>query len=475
MREAARIAVLEAENTQLWEALAAAQEAVAALMERVAELERGRGTHSQNSSQPPSQDRGRPRPRSLRGTSGKRPGGQPEHAGASLRLSAVPDWVESQRPAVCAGCAASLADLPVAGVERRQVQDLPPVRLEVTEHQGLRVRCPRCRTLTTGAFPAGVSAPVQYGPRVRAAAVCLTQQHLLPYNRAQAVLGDLLGTALSTGTVAAWVQEAAAGLADVEAEIVEALRTGTLLHNDETGLCVQGTGWWLHTASTEQLTHYGVHPKRGREAMEALGILPAFRGTSMHDGWVPYRGYACRHVLCNAHHLRELAGIAEEEGQEWATRMAAWLRAAYQQVKRARAVGQTALPARTRGHPPALRPTPGPGTSGQPAARGVPAPQRTAPPHQSPELAGPLRGHRCRAGLCGRPRYPFRQQPSRARRAHGQGAAESVRHVPQRGRGGGFRPHPRLLLHPPQAGRLRVRRLHLPLSGPASPPCPRLT
>jgi len=348
MREAARIVVLEAENTQLREALAAAQEAVAALMERVAELERGRGTHSQNSSQPPSQDRGRPRPRSLRGTSGKRPGGQPEHAGASLRLSAAPDWVESQRPAVCAGCAASLADLPVAGVERRQVQDLPPVRLEVTEHQGLRVRCPRCRTLTTGAFPAGVSAPVQYGPRVRAAAVCLTQQHLLPYNRAQAVLGDLLGMALSTGTVAAWVQEAAAGLADVEAEIAEALRTGTLLHNDETGLCVQGTGWWLHTASTEQLTHYGVHPKRGREAMEALGILPAFRGTSMHDGWVPYRGYACRHVLCNAHHLRELAGIAEEEGQEWATRMAAWLRAAYQQVKRARAAGQTALPERTR-------------------------------------------------------------------------------------------------------------------------------
>jgi len=228
------------------------------------------------------------------------------------------------------------------------VHDLPPVRLEVTEYQGLRVRCPHCRTLTTGAVLPGVNAPVPYGPRVRTAAVCLTQQHLLPYNRAQAVLRDLLGCALSTGTLAAWVQEAARALAGVEGAIAEALRRGTLLHADETGLSVQGSGWWLHTAATARLTQYGVHPKRGREAMDARGILPDFHGVSMPDGGAPYRGYACRHVRCNAHHLRERAGVAEEDGQEGVTRTATWLRVAYQQGVRARAAGQTHLPERTQ-------------------------------------------------------------------------------------------------------------------------------
>ncbi len=348
MTDADRIAALEAENAALREANTALREALAVVGERVAALERGRRTHSQNSSQPPSQDRQRPQPRSLRGASGKKPGGQPEHEGAFLQMSATPDRVMSQRPAVCAGCAAPLAGVRADGVERRQVHDLLPVRLEVLEYQGLRLCCPHCRTLTTGAFPPGVTASVQYGPRVRATAVCLSQQHLLPYNRAQAVLGDLLGCALSRGTLAAWVQEAAHALEDVEAAIAEALRRGTLLHADETGLSVQGKGWWLHTASTGSLTHYGVHPKRGREAMDALGILPCFRGVSMHDGWAPYRGYTCRHVLCNAHHLRELAGVAEEDGQEWATRLAAWLRAAYHQGGRARARGQTHLPERAR-------------------------------------------------------------------------------------------------------------------------------
>jgi len=178
--------------------------------------------------------------------------------------------------------------------------------------------------------------------------VCLTHQHLLPYNRAQAVLRDLVGCVLSTGTLAAWVQEATTGLGDVEAATAGALGAGPLLHADETGLRVQGRRWWLHTASTARLTHDGVHPKRGRAAMDALGILPSFGGVSMHDGWAPYRHYPGRHVLCNAHHLRDLAGVAEEEGQAWALRMAAWVRAAYRRVRRARAAGHTHLPDETR-------------------------------------------------------------------------------------------------------------------------------
>ena len=349
------IAALQAENAQLRGEVAVAGETiatlsaqVAALLERVKDLEGQRATTSRNSSKPPSSDGPARVPQSLRGKSGKKPGGQPEHRGAHLRLVAVPDHVEVQRPAVCPACREALDDGTVLGSERRQVIETPPLRPVVTEYQGLRVRCPHCRAVTTGPFPPGVTAPVQYGPRLRAIAVYLTHQQLLPYGRTRAVLRDLLGCAVSEGTLAALAQDAAERLAMVEGLIADALRAGDLLHNDETGLSVRGKRWWLHTASTARLTHYGVHPKRGAAATDALGILPRFGGTSVHDGWAPYRQYACRHALCNAHHLRELAWVEEQEGQAWAPGMAALLREIKARVEAARGAGRTDLPARTR-------------------------------------------------------------------------------------------------------------------------------
>ena len=335
------IAALQAENARL-------RGDVAALLARVRELEGQLATTSRNSSKPPSSDGPARVPRSLRGKSGRKPGGQPGHRGAHLCLVDTPDRVVVQRPAVCPACALTLVDVVAEGVERRQVIELPPVRPVVTEYQGLQVRCPRCHTRTTGAFPVGVPAAVQYGPRLRASAVCLTHQHLLPYNRARAVLRDLLGCPLSEGTLAALAQDAADRLENVAGAISAALRAGALLHNDETGLSVAGRRWWLHTASTARLTHYGIHPKRGAEATDAFGILPGFRGTSVHDGWAPYRQYPCRHALCNAHHLRELAWVAEQNGQAWAAEMAALLRAIKARVDTARQAGRTRLPARTR-------------------------------------------------------------------------------------------------------------------------------
>jgi transposase len=335
------IKVLMAQNARL-----TAQ--VATLMEQVADLEKQRATNSRNSSKPPASDGPARRPRSLRGKSGKTRGGQPAHPGAHLRLVDTPDQVVVAHPSVCGICQGSLAQGVDVGVERRQVIDVPPVRPVVTEYQGRTVRCPSCRATTTGAFPPDVRAPVQYGPRVRAVAVYLTQQQLLPYGRTREVLTDLLGCPLSEGTLATLVQEAADRLAAVEEAIAGALRAGSLLHNDETGLSVGGTRWWLHSASTARLTHYGVHPKRGAEATAALGILPGFAGTSVHDGWVPYRQYPCRHALCNAHHLRELAWVEEQDGQAWAGEMAALLRAIKKSVEAARDERKSALPARTR-------------------------------------------------------------------------------------------------------------------------------
>jgi len=348
-------AALQAENARLHAEVAAGRETiavltaqVATLLERIKALEGQQATTSRNSSKPPSSDGPARVPRSLRGTSGKKPGGQPGHPGAHLRLVDAPDHVIERRPLVCPACTGLLTDAPEIGVERRQVVEVPPIRPVVTEYRGVRVRCPHCQAPATGDFPAAVAAPVQYGPRVRAIAVALTHQHLLPYNRTRAVLGDLLGCAMTEGTLAALVQDAAERLADVEAAIAGALRAGAVQHNDETGLSVEGKRWWLHTASTARLTHYGVHPKRGVEATDAIGILPGFRGTSVHDGWTPYRRYPCRHALCNAHHLRELAWVEEQDGQVWAAEMAALLRAIKAAVDAAHDAGRAGLPARTR-------------------------------------------------------------------------------------------------------------------------------
>lgn len=348
MTAAETIAALQAELATAQDTIATLTRQVATLLERVKDLEGQRATTSRNSSKPPSSDGPARVPRSLRGRSGKKPGGQPGHPGAHLQLVDAPDHVIVQRPLVCPVCAGLLTGAPEIGVERRQVVEVPPIRPVVTEYQGVRVCCPHCQAPATGAFPVAVAAPVQYGPRVRAIAVALTHQHLLPYNRARAVLDDLLGCAMTEGTLVALAQDAARRLAAVETAIADALRAGPLQHNDETGLSVGGKRWWLHTASTARLTHYGVHPKRGGEATDAIGILPGFRGTSVHDGWAPYRRYPCRHALCNAHHLRELGWVEEQDGQAWAADMAALLRTMKAAVDTARDAGRGGLPARTR-------------------------------------------------------------------------------------------------------------------------------
>ncbi len=306
---------------QLHGVLATQQEQIAALSARVKELDDQRHTTSRNSSKPPSSDGYKRPPRSLRQPSGKKAGGQPGHTGHALRLVDAPDTVVRHSPAVCAHCQESLADVPVQRTERRQVVDLPPLRLVVEEHQAEETCCPACHQITRGSFPADVRTLVQYGAGIKALAVYLTQDHLLPYDRTREVLADLFGQGPTEGAVWAAVQAAATGLEEVEEQIKDALCVVDVLHNDETGVRVGGHLEWLHVASTPHLTHYAVQAQRGSGGSAAIGILPRFSGRSVHDGLVAYRQYACAHALCNAHHLRELTAVEEHDHQPWATRM----------------------------------------------------------------------------------------------------------------------------------------------------------
>ena len=347
MTKATRIADLEAEN-------AALREHVRVLLERVQELEARLAKDSHNSSKPPSSDglkRQLPRTRSLRRASGKRSGGQLGHRGETLALVAEPDVVEEHRPAVCAACQTALDGRAeaVGVVERRQVRDLPPVRLQVTEHQALRVRCPACEHLSDGAFPPEAPSRAQYGPRLRALAVYLVEQHLLPYERTCELLADVCGAPLSEGTLATWLQQGAEALEPVEEAITQALGRAPLLHHDETGVRRAGKLVWAHVTCTDQLTHYTIHAKRGCAATDAIGILPTYTGVSVHDGWKPYQGYTrCRHALCNVHHLRELTYLEEAYQQAWATDMKALLSAMNAATDAARSQGALRLTASQR-------------------------------------------------------------------------------------------------------------------------------
>jgi transposase len=274
---------------------------------------------SHNSHFPPSSDRFVKKTKSLRKPSGKKPGGQSGHEGNTLYQVDNPDEVILHAVETCHSCQHDLSRVPAQVVERRQELDIPPKRVVVREHQVEQKVCPHCQAVTRAPFPEGITAPVQYSPAFAAIGVYLTMQQFLPYERACETIQDLIGPAMAVGTLKNMVQRCALNLEPIEEQIKEHLRKGKILHHDETTLSIMGKRWWGHVASTDRLTHYAVHAKRGREAINTINILPLFTGTCIHDALATYFTYSnCFHGLCNEHHGRELTYLAEEQKQVWA-------------------------------------------------------------------------------------------------------------------------------------------------------------
>jgi hypothetical protein len=338
----------EEENVALRAQIAALREQVQALRAEVQALKGQLAKDSHNSSKPPSSDGLARKPKSLRQKSSRKPGGQPGHPGHRVVLAQTPDAVVVHRPLRCGACQQALPQEAPGWIERRQVHELPPIRLMVTEHRIEHVRCPGCGATTAAEAPAGVGAPRQYGPRLRAVATYLVQQQFVLYARTRELLAEVFGVSLAEGTLVNLVRQGAARLQGVAEEIKAALRRAPVLHHDETGLRIvgsEGAGLqWAHVTCTKELTHYRRHPARGATALEAIGILPDFTGVSVHAGWTSYRHYqACRHALCNAHHLRELTYVKEELQQPWSQHLKALLREMHTAVDHARTAGFTQL------------------------------------------------------------------------------------------------------------------------------------
>src|SRR6266851_1295817 len=271
-------------------------------------------------------------------------GGQLGHAGHTLKMVETPDEVVRQRPVVCQHCQQPLDEVAGRVKERRQVHELPEVRLRVCEHQVEEVPCPACGQQNVGTFPAEVAAPVQYGPNVQALAVYLHQRQLVPMARTCEVLDEVCSCHLSQGTLLRWVQEASERLAATVEKIADWLSVGRLQHGDETGIRIGGKLHWLHVNCTSWLTHLAWHPKRGRQAMDAIGIWPRFRGRAMHDRLSSYDKYAGAHSLCGAHLLRDCTYLAEQEQQAWAAEMADHLLTMHHAAQEWRLRGASCVP-----------------------------------------------------------------------------------------------------------------------------------
>jgi len=315
-----QIAEKDRRIAELERLLSQALEALKIALERISELERRLGLNSGNSSKPPSSDgfRKKPSPKSLRCAGQNPSGGQKGHPGHTLKQTENPDKLVVHEVEICTSCQKSLADIPVSKRIRRQVLDIPEPKIEVTEHQ-IEVKTCSCGCENAGVFPKGVTAPVQYGDRVSALTVYLSVQQLIPEDRLQEVFADVFGLKISTATIVT-IQETFATrvLPQVEATLQE-LKLCDVKHLDETGLRIAGKTQWAHVISSEDATHYRVSQKRG-------DLLNGLQGTIVHDHWKPYFTLTeLKHALCNAHHLRELKSLEEQE-EAWAFKMSDLLR-----------------------------------------------------------------------------------------------------------------------------------------------------
>lgn len=311
------------DKEQLIEIILELREQMAQMATRIQALEDHLAKNSRNSGKPPSSDGLKKQPKSLREKGRRKSGGQQGHKGETLKLVSEPQHIAVHELVRCPHCQHDLRAVALHGVEKRQVFDVPSISIEVTEHQAQVKWCPHCREQVKAAFPSGVDHAVQYGNRLKAQAVYLNSYQLLPLARTCELLGDFYGHRPSEALILQATTSVHDELDVALTLIQKQLKQADVIHTDETGLRVEGKLNWLHVASTDQLTYYAVHPKRGQKAMRAMGILSEFGGRAMHDTYGSYFQFDnCTHALCNAHHLRELRFIHEQYGQGWAQEMA---------------------------------------------------------------------------------------------------------------------------------------------------------
>jgi transposase len=314
--------------------------------ERIKRLEDQIAKNSSNSNKPPSSDGfNKPTPKSLRKRHGKKSGGQAGHQGNTLKAVEKPDHTEIHQMQECGCCQSSLVSVKIEGVEKRQVFDIPKVKMVVTEHQAEIKICPQCGEKNKGKFPEGISQATQYGVETKAVAVYFNQYQMIPLARTKEIIEALFGQPIAEASLISACQDVVKRTMHVCERIkAQITQKEDVVHFDETGVRVNGKLHWLHSASTDKLTSYAIHTKRGHKAMDDVGILSNLQGYAIHDGWQSYFRYPVKHGLCNVHHLRRLEFLKERYPQPWVTKMSRLLLKMNEVVEIAQQKGMKCLP-----------------------------------------------------------------------------------------------------------------------------------
>lgn len=290
------------------------------LSEQVDDLRLQISKNSKNSNSPPSKDDPfHKKTKSLRLKGGK-VGGQSGHSGSNLKLAETPDFIIKIKVQGKCICGKHRNQGKRVGSTVRQVFDLPQIKIKVTEFQAEVVEC-SCGLIHTAEFPETVTARTQYGVNFQSLIVYLKHYGFLSYERIAEFMSDVLNQKISQGTLVNIVNNCAENMKPITEKIRESLINQDVVHFDETGLRIENSLHWLHSAGTDQLSYYFPHKNRGKIAMQAMGILETFKGIAVHDHWDSYYHFAnCSHALCNAHHLRELA-FFQEQKEPWAEKI----------------------------------------------------------------------------------------------------------------------------------------------------------
>ena len=289
------------------------------LQAEVRRLRDAAAQNSRNSSLPPSTDRSEPpKPKSLRQKSGRKTGGQPGHPGRTLQPSDTPEHLQIH-PCLECSCGQNLSRQPAVDFQRRQVFDLPSLKLECTEHRAEIKECPCCQQICVAAFPADLKAPVQYGKNFRALLAYFYDAQQGASLRISEMCAEMFGYAVSEATLQAVRQEQDEALEPFENRLVEILPQEPILNADETSVPINKVNHWLHVLCTPLLTFFAIHLNRGQEAIQSIGIIPKFTGWLMHDFLSSYLRFDnCLHTFCKSHLLRELVFLFEQHQQAWA-------------------------------------------------------------------------------------------------------------------------------------------------------------
>ena len=288
------------------------------------------GKNSKNSDTPPSAEGYKKAPALPKPKGGVR-GGKLDHEGKTLLKVATPDIIVVHHATNCSCCGRQFAASEVGLIgQKRQVFDMPEPKLIVTEHQQGAINC--CGKVHWGSFPAQVSAPVQYGTRLRALTVLLNTQFRMPFAKIGELTQTLFGQTVNPNTISLSLEAVYNLLEPVMEALIVLLLQCKVVHLDETGMRVEGSLHWFHTACNEFYSYIFVHKRRGKAAIESEEsfMRHKFKHYTVHDCWKAYFAFdGCLHALCGAHLLRELTALIEK-GSNWAEKMHLFLLELYQ-------------------------------------------------------------------------------------------------------------------------------------------------